>query len=192
MRRGDITLRMRAEGRAVAEPGAGGRDARMSSGIDGLGSRETPHFSGPKSATITPEFSKTMADITINVGQVGIFTAFSADATKAPAPVTGGTVTISDYASAYVASTGTKDQYIVVPKVTLTPGQKLSFSVTFSGSVASDGTTVADFSVTVELDGAPAPPTPVATQFVLGATSTPNAADVTVPADPGAATIPVA
>lgn len=130
-----------------------------------------------------------MADITINVGQVGIFTAFSADATKAPAPITGGTVTISDYASAYVASTGTKDQYIVVPKATLTPGQKLSLSVTFSGSVASDGTTVADFSVSLELDGAPQP---AATQFVLGTTSTPNAADVTVPADPGAATIPVA
>lgn len=127
--------------------------------------------------------------ITINQGQVAVFTVFPADTNGNPAPATGGTATISDYASAYVVNTGKPQEYMVVPKIQLSPGQKISLTVTFSGSVAADGTTIADLTVSLELDGAPQPP---ATQLVLGPANTPNASDVTVPADPGSATVPMA
>lgn len=127
--------------------------------------------------------------ITINQGQVGLFTVFPADTSGNPAPATGGTATISDYASAYVVSTGKANEYMVVPKIQLSPGQKLSLTVVFSGSVANDGTVLADLTVDLEIDGAPQPP---ATQLVLGPATTPNASDVTVPADPGSGTIPMA
>lgn len=127
--------------------------------------------------------------ITINPGQVALFTAFSADANNNPAPTTGGTATISDYASAYVASTGKQNEYMVVSKTTLQPGQKLSLSVVFSGAIAADGTTVASLSIDLELDGQPQS---AATQIVLGPVSTPDASTVIVPSDPGSATIPMA
>ncbi len=127
--------------------------------------------------------------ITINQGQVGRFTVFTADANGNPAPATGGTATIDNYDAAYVVSTGVANQFMVVSKSTLSPGQKISLTVTFSGSIAADGTTVADLAVSLELDGAPQPP---ATQFILGPADTPNISDVTVPPDPGSASIPVA
>ncbi len=127
--------------------------------------------------------------ITINQGQVGRFTVFTADKNGNPAPATGGTATISDYDSAYVVSTGKANEYMCASKVSLSPGQKISLTVTFSGSIAADGTTVADLAVSLELDGAPQPP---ATQFVLGPADTPNITDVTVPADPGSASISLA
>jgi hypothetical protein len=131
--------------------------------------------------------------ITINPGEVGLFTVFGAtDSTgTVPAPVTGGTATISDYTSAYVAVTGNANEYMVVPKITLTPGQKISLTVAFSSALASDGTTVASLSVDLELDGAPVQ-VPVATALVLGPATTPTATSVTVPADPGSGTIPMA
>ena len=127
--------------------------------------------------------------ITINAGQVGLFTVFGADANSVPAPTTGGTATISDYTSAYVASTGKANEYMVVQKVTVPPGSKVSLTVTFSGAVAADGSAVASLVVALELDGAPQAS---ATQLVLGPATTPNATDVTVPADPGSASIPLA
>lgn len=125
----------------------------------------------------------------INAGQVGLFTAFTADASGSPAPTIKGTATVSDYTSAYVASTGKANEYMVVGKVTPGVGAKVPITITFSGAVAIDGTVVADFTVAFELDGAVQGP---ATQIVLGPVTTPLASSVTVPPDPGSATIPMA
>lgn len=128
---------------------------------------------------------------TINPGQVALFPISFADASEVVAPVTGGTATISDYATAYVASTSNPGEYMVVGKVVVPAGQKISFSVVFSGALAVDGSVVADLTVELELDGNPTPPVPIATHAVLGTVTTPFAAGVTVPPDPGAATIPI-
>lgn len=124
----------------------------------------------------------------LTAGKVALFTVSGADSATPPNPASiTGTVSVDDYASAYIAKTGKANEYMLVPKITLNPGQKVTVNVTFS-AIASDGTKIADFAVGFELDGAPEP---VATQLVLGAVTTPNAADVSVPGDPGSASISI-
>ncbi len=127
-----------------------------------------------------------MANIIIGQGKVWVGVVAGETETGAPAPVTG-TVTTSDYASAYVASTGVANEYMLVPKITVAPGQSVDVNLTFA-AVASDGTKISDFVVSFTVQGQPLA---VATQMVVTSSNVVDKSTVTVPADPGSDTIPI-
>ncbi len=127
-----------------------------------------------------------MANIIIGQGKVWVGTVAGETESGGAAPVTG-TVTTSDYASAYVASTGVANEYMLVPKVVLAAGQSIDVNLTFA-AVASDGTKISDLVVTFTIQGQPLA---VATQMVVQSSQVVDKTSVTVPVDPGSGTIPI-
>ncbi len=127
-----------------------------------------------------------MPSIVIGQGKVAIITVVGEDPTGKPA-LTTGTVTIDKYDTAYIVSTGKPSEYMIVPKITIPPGESVDVTATFSAK-ASDGSVIADFVVAFTLQGQPLA---VATQLVLQSSQVVDAASVTVPADPGSGTISI-
>ncbi len=122
----------------------------------------------------------------IGQGKVWIGTVIGEDASGNPAPISGN-VTVSDYASAYVAATGGANEYMLVPKIVLPPGETVDINLTFSAKAA-DGSVIADYTINFTIQGQPVPN---ATQVVLLASQVVDKSTVDVPADPGSATIPI-
>lgn len=108
------------------------------------------------------------------------------DANGVPRSFTG-TVSIDDYATAYVAKQG--NQIYVVPKNTVVQGQTKTVTVTISGSAVS-GAVIPSVVTAFDVSGPAAPPD--ATHFQVPLTwnySTDPAASY--PADPGSNTVSI-
>ncbi len=103
-----------------------------------------------------------------------------------PAPIAG-TVRVTDYQKAYVASAGVADQYVMVPKVVVNPGDFVAIDVAFNAT-ASDGSVLSELVVSFQVVGGPAL---VATELVLEDVRVLELADSPVPPDPGSDTIPI-
>ena len=99
-----------------------------------------------------------------------------------------GTLTIDDYDTAYIAPTGVADEYMLVPKVTINPGETIDVAVDFSAKT-SDGTQIGAFSLSFQIastEVASVPQLQLVTSLVINETEA-----GTIPPDPGSDTIPM-
>lgn len=128
------------------------------------------------------------AMISVSEGQYALLAVAGRTQAGLPAPIFG-TVSISDYAKAYVNSTGTQNQYVMVPKVVVAPGDWVTVDVVFHAT-ASDGSVLSDFAVNFTIVGSAAGAA-VATEVVLEDSRVLDTAGAPLPPDPGSDTIQI-
>lgn len=119
-------------------------------------------------------------------GNVAIITYAGADDADNPKPLSALSVTIDSYSDAYVAAIEGTNQVMLVQKVSQPEGQTKTVNLSFNG-VSQDGTHLPPNVVPFDLSGPPAPPQ--ATQVLISQIVVRDTIGITVPPDPGNATV---
>ena len=140
---------------------------------------------GAKSHHFPSKEHVSMANTQVGPGLVAILGYAGEDAGGNPLPLSSLTATVDDYTDAYISPIGTA-QVILVQKTSQPQGSTKTVNVTFNG-ISQDGTHLTPTVVAFDLVG-PTPP-PQATQVAVSLVAVRDTVGLTVPPDPGSATV---